>query len=165
LYKNNIIVDNSWTIFSIVRNPYNKFLSALFYSDKVDLKYHYFTLPEKQRSYCLNHYIDKFINLDINDNYISNHIAPQHLFFRETSLNYKIFKFEDGLENALINLGFDAKDKLGHHLNTFQLMGVPRINYKEIYTRRLIEVVNNLFEYDFEMFNYKMLSPLDYSLI
>lgn len=162
LFKNNIIVDNSWKIFSIVRNPYNKFLSALFYSDKVDLKYHYFTLPENQRSHCLNYYIDQFLNLDINDNYISNHIAPQHLFFKETNLKYNIFKFEEGLENILVNLGYDAKGKLGHHLNTFKLMGVPRIRYEQIYTKHLIEVINELFVDDFKLFEYEMLSPSIY---
>lgn len=167
LIKNQVKVDNSWTIFSIVRNPYNRFLSELFYNENKTngFRYNYFTLPENQRGRYLNQCLDHYLNNDIHDNYHSNHTLPQYKFFEDTDLTSNIFKFEDGLENALIHLGFDAKNKVQHHLNSFNYIGVERPNYEDIYTRYFIETINNLYQKDFQYYDYKILNPNDYPLI
>jgi len=157
LNKNNIQVDDTWNIFSIVRNPYHKLLSAMFYEEKLPLKYNYFTLPEKQRSYYLNSMLREYIHSDTNFNYHSNHTYPQHLFFKNSNLNYKIFKFEQGLENILIELGFNNVDKLPHMLNTFTSLGVPKPQYETLYTNEFINYVNQNYKEDFELFGYEML--------
>ena len=165
LKKNNIKVDNSWNIFSIVRNPYNKLISALFYDEKLSLKYNYFTLPENQRSYYLNKALTEYQNSDINFNYHSNHSCPQYKFFENTDLNYKIFKFELGLKNILGELGYDNLDSLPHKLNTFVSMGVEKPPYETLYTNQFVDYVNQTYSKDFEMFGYEMLDPNIYPLI
>lgn len=167
LFKNKIEVNNSWTIFSIVRNPYNRFLSELFFDENKSngFRYNYFTLPENQRGRYLNQCMDIYLNNDIYNNYHSNHTLPQYKFFENTNLNYKIFKLEDGLENALIQLGYDAKGKIKHFLNSFKYIGVPRPNYNNIYTPYFIETINNMYHQDFQQYNYKMLNPNDYPII
>jgi hypothetical protein len=167
LSKNNIIVDNTWTIFSIVRNPYSRFLSELFFDNSRTngFKYNYFTIPQKERNRYLNKNIDEYFNNDSNLNYHSNHSLPQYKFFENTDIDCSIFKFEEGLENILINLGFDAKGKIPHKMNSFRFIGVERPNYNDIYTRYFIEIINDLYYKDFEIYNYKMLDPLDYPLI
>lgn len=159
LNNNNIEVDNTWNIFSIVRNPYNKFISALFYAPRNDFKYNYITLPENQRWYYLNQSLDNYLNSDINRNYHSNHILPQYKFFEDTDLDYKIFKFEDGLENALINLGFKVEGKIKHFLKTSNHVGYELPSYENMYTKYFIEYINSTYSKDFEKFGYKMLDP------
>ncbi len=159
LNKNNIEVDNSWDIFSIVRNPYNKLISALFYDKKLPLKYNYFTLPENQRSYYFNSILDQYIDFDTNNNYHSNHSLPQYKFIENTDLNCKIFKFELGLKNILNELGYKDTTQLPHKLDTFAFMGVSKPPYKNIYTSKFISYVNQIFSKDFKMFGYEMLNP------
>ena len=167
LGKNKVKVDNTWTIFSIVRNPYTRLLSEMFFDNtKIDgFKYHYFTIPINERNRYLNKSLDLYFSNDPINNYHSNHSLPQHKFFENSPLECQIFKFEEGLENILINLGFDAKGKLGHHLNSFRYLGVKRPNYNDIYTGHFIETVNNLYYQDFETYGYEMLNPSDYPLI
>jgi len=162
LNNNNIEVDNTWNIFSIVRNPYNKFISALFYAPRNDFKFNYLTLPENQRWYYLNQALDTYINSDINYNYHSNHTYPQHKFFEDVELKYKIFKFEDGLENALISLGFDVGGKVKHFLNTSDHVGAKLPSYETMYTKYFIEYINITYAKDFEKFGYEMLDPSTY---
>lgn len=159
LNKHNIEVDNSWDIFSIVRNPYNKLISALFYDSKLPLRYNYFTLPENQRHYYFNSMLNEYLNSDINHNYHSNHSCPQYKFFENTNLNYKIFKFEIGLKNILSELGYTDLDKLTHKLDTFALMGVEKTPYETMYTNKFIDYVNQTYSKDFELFGYEMLDP------
>ncbi len=162
LSKSKIEVDNTWNIFSIVRNPYDKLLSAMFYDEKLPLKYNYFTLPINQRSYYLDSMLEEYIDSDTNFNYHSNHTYPQYLFFENIDLKYKIFKFEVGLKNILTELGFDGVDKLKHRLNTFALEGLPKTDYKTMYTSKLIDHVNKIYKQDFELFDYEVLDPNNY---
>lgn len=160
--KVNIKVDNSWSIFSIVRNPYYKFLSEIFFvSPSLPLQ-HYHTLPNKiDKDILINESIDSYFTMKQNERFHSNHSLPQYKFFEDTDLNCKIFKFEEGLINIMGKLGFDAKDNFPHRLNMFHISGSPRPNYKDVLTPHLIEVVNKRYQKDFETFKYNMLSPLD----
>jgi len=159
LNKNQIEVDNSWNIFSIVRNPYNKLISALFYDKNLPLKYNYFTLPENQRHHYLNSILTQFTNSDINHNYHSNHSYPQYKFFDNIDLDCKIFKFESGLKNILNEMGYSNLDNLPHKLDTFTSIGISKPKYETIYTNQFINYVNQTYAKDFEMFGYEMLDP------
>jgi len=157
-----IKVDNSWTIFSIVRNPYYKLISELFFTDLIPLKYHYHSLPENVKDKFFNECLDEyFSNSNYSSNRHSNHSLPQYKFFEGTDLNYKIFKFEEGLENIMIKLGFEVNDDFPHVLNTFELQQIKKPNYRDVLTPYLVEVVNEKYAKDFEIFGYEMLSPLD----
>jgi len=160
--QSNIQVDNSWNVFSIVRNPYYKFVSELFFLAPSLLLQHYHTLPNKiDKDILINESVDSYFKGKKNETFHSNHSLPQYKFFDGADINCKIFKFEEGLINIMGKLGFDAKDNFPHRLNMFHLSGSPRPNYKDLLTPYLVEVVNERYQKDFEMFGYNMLSPLD----
>lgn len=162
--KNKIYIDNSWTIFSIVRNPYNKLTSDLFFQHRCPLKYHYHQLPETNKSgyldYCLEDY---YIKNDVFFNYHSLHSYPQYKFFEGVDLNYQIFKFEEGIKNILIALNLYDGEDIPHVLDFTNTFNLPKPRYEQVYTRKLIEHVNTNYQKDFETFDYKMLNPLDFS--
>lgn len=161
--KNKVIVDDSWTIFSIVRNPYYRFLSDLIYQEVTPLKYQFHTLPEVNKKDYLNHCIDLFLESDTNENYHSNHTLPQHQFFEGCDLECKIFKFEEGLINIMESLGFDTNGTFPHYLEPSQTFNIPKPDYNQMFTKRLVEVVNEKYQKDFEIYNYSMLNPLDFN--
>ena len=155
-----IKIDNSWEIFSIVRNPYYKFLSELFFTDTIPLKYHYHTLPINYRDKFLNDCIDDYFadkHMGLTNH--SNHALPQYKFFENVDVNYKIFKFEEGLPNIMEQMGFDPVIDFPHKMDNFA--SYPRPKYRDILTPYLVEVVNERYHKDFETFRYNMLSPLD----
>ena len=158
-----IKIDNSWTIFAIVRNPYYKFISELFWEAKTGMCLHYHTLPDSSKKMFLNYAIDLYFNeLDAYSNYHSFHSYPQSWFFNHTDLNCQIFKFEEGLPNIMSKLGFEVTN-FPHSMNIFEERLIPRPNYKELLTSYLIETINEKYAIDFEEFGYEMLDPLDFS--
>lgn len=163
LDKAHIPWDNSWTIFSVVRNPYYKFISGLFFSDHTSFSYHYHTLPRDAQTMLINECVDTLLSkTDYFKNYHSNHILPQYKFFENSKLPCQIFKFEEGLPNIITKLGFEIKEDFPHKLNIFKTKRIPRPNYKDILTPYLIEVVNEKYQKDFETFGYEMLDPRDF---
>lgn len=156
---NKAIVDDSWTIFSIVRNPYYKFLSDLFFLPYVDFKYHYHMLPDNTKAIYLDSCIDEYFNHRAIENYHSYHSLEQYKFFEDTNVNYQIFKFEEGLENIVKKLGFEIKDKFPHILDIPTILNIPKPNYSKMLTPYLVETINNKYKKDFEIFGYEMLDP------
>ena len=92
--KNKLVIDDSWLIFSIVRNPYFKFLSELFFQEYTPLKYHYHTLDSKNQKNLINKCIDEYFDDYSKIAYHGNHSLPQYKFFENCDLECKIFKFE-----------------------------------------------------------------------
>ena len=159
--KTNIEVDNTWNLFSIVRNPYYKFISELFFVQYTPLPFHYHTLPQVNKTQLVNNSIDEYFSNKNEINFHSNHSLPQYKFFEGVDLNYKIFKFEEGLENIMVKLGFEVNNNFPHQLDMFKIHSTPRPNYKDVLTPYLVEIVNEKYAKDFEIFGYDMLSPLD----
>lgn len=164
----NIIIDNSWDIFTIVRNPYHRITSAIFFQSILECKWHIHalpTLPEKRKLF------EKSYNLFLNSDPIGNdwfsHRLPQHLLL-ETDPNkpiYKLYKYEDGLENILKDvLGYRIKEdiNLGNiHSMEFE-DNYPKPNYSDLFTRDYIEKINEYYYKDFEFCGYEMWNPLDF---
>jgi hypothetical protein len=153
-------IDNTWTIFTIVRNPYYKFLSELFFQHYTSLKYNYHMLPDTAKGMYLNSCIDEYFNHPFKKNYHSYHSLEQYKFFEDVNINYQIFKFEEGLENIVKKLGFEIKEKFPHLLDISSNAGVPKPNYSKMLTPYLVETINTRYEKDFEVFGYKMLDPI-----
>jgi hypothetical protein len=158
--RNKVKVDDTWTIFSIVRNPYYKFLSELFFVQFSSLRYHHHMVPKVNKEGLINSCVDEYFKHPTAfSTYHSNHSLPQYKFFENVDVNYKIFKFEEGLENIITQLGFEIKKKLPHLLNVSEYDNVPKPNYKEMLTSYLIDTVNTKYQKDFELFGYEMLDP------
>lgn len=156
---NKINVDDSWTIFSIVRNPYTKFLSELFFGHYTNLKYNYHMLPDNVKDNYLNECVDEYFNHSAKESYHSYHSLEQYKFFENIKVNYQIFKFEEGLENVIKKLGFEIKDKFPHILDIPSYFNIPKPNYVKMLTPYLVETINNKYKQDFEIFGYEMLDP------
>jgi len=157
--KSKITIDDSWLIFSIVRNPYYKFLSELFFQDYTPLKYHYHTLDTKNQVRLINECVDQYFDHYSKVAWHGNHSLPQHKFFEGVDINYQIFKFEEGLENIVKKLGFKIKEKFPHFLNIPEILNLPKPNYSKMLTPYLVEVINSKYEEDFNIFGYEMLNP------
>ena len=161
--KNKIQVDNTWTIFSIIRNPYFKLISDFFYQDVLPFKYHYHTLPEVNKKSFIDYWVEVYFRSDKNLNYHSNHSLPQYKFFENCDLECKIFKFEEGLDTAIKSLGFPITEKFPRDLDPAIVFNIPKPDYKELLTKYLIETVNEKYSRDFKEFGYEMLNPLDFA--
>ena len=75
------------------------------------------------------------------------------------SVDYQIFKFEEGLENIVKKLGFEVKEKFPHLLDMPSYLNLPKPNYPKMLTSYLVETINNKYSKDFEIFGYEMLDP------
>ena len=156
---NNAVIDNSWNIFSIVRNPYHKFLSDLVFNNCTNFKYNYHMIPDYFKIKYLNSCIDEYFDHPVLYNHHSYHSLPQYKFFEDTDVNYKIFKFEEGLENIMKKLGYEIKTKFPHKFNIPMTLNIPKPDYSKMLTPYLVETINNKYEKDFEIFGYEMLNP------
>ena len=154
-------IDESWTIFTIVRNPYYKFLSDLFFSHFSNFKYNYHMLPDNAKAMYLDSCVDEYFNHPSKENYHSYHSLEQYKFFEDVSVDYQIFKFEEGLENIVKKLGFEVKEKFPHLLNMPSYLNLPKPNYSKMLTPHLVETINNKYSKDFEIFGYEMLNPVN----
>jgi len=104
---NEIFIEESFDlIFTIIRNPINRFRSELAFrfKDSENIK-------EDQISKWVRRTLKKVYP---RDNYIyDNHIRPQNEFIMKSS---KVFKLEDGIENILmeLNIKYDLNLNLNH---------------------------------------------------
>jgi hypothetical protein len=156
---NKVQINDSWTIFSIVRNPYYKFLSDLFFSPFSNFKYNYHMLPDNAKAMYLDSCVDEYFNHPAENSYHSYHSLEQYKFFEDVDVNYQIFKFEEGLENIVKKLGFEIKEKFPHLLDIPSYLNLPKPNYSKMLTPHLVETINNKYSKDFKMFGYEMLDP------
>jgi hypothetical protein len=153
-------IDNSWNIFSIVRNPYYRFLSEVFFSNYTSLKHNYHMLPDSAKAMYLDSCVDEYFNHSAKNSYHSYHSLEQYKFFEDVDVNYQIFKFEEGLENIIKKIGFKANEPLPHMLNVSVYANVPKPNYSKMLTPYLVETINTKYKKDFEVFGYEMLDPI-----
>ena len=132
--------------FAIVRNPFDRILSDFNWAKTKSTGAEFFKKLsfEEFCSYCFNQY-------RLDNNFMANHIMPQHKFI--SSRINKVFKLEDGLENAIEEVFNDLGLKLSNHLN------LPKINaskYKKIEINiSTKQKIYDFYEEDFIKFNYQ----------
>ena len=132
----NIDFDNI-KIITIVRNPYERFVSDLFFFSLIT------TDSTKEAVFdILNKYL-------VSDKY-DNHNIPQHKFITndkgEIIQNIHILKTES-LTNEMKNLGYIDFD-------IYNNVNINKVNYYNYLNNESIEIINNFYHLDFILFNY-----------
>lgn len=135
----------NYTTFTIVRNPFDRFVSEFFFYEQTywareyhNLSFEEFVhlatnMPAKKRRYAFD-----------------GHLEPQHHYL-DCKLPIHIFKFENltPLEEWLSEKT-KKEIKLSH-----ELKNKTRDHYTEYYNSNTLEKISNFYEKDLELFNYK----------
>ncbi len=125
-------------IITIVRNPYERIISDLFWSIKISID----TSKDK---------VFDIIKTYVLSNNLDNHNIPQYLFItddnKELIPNIKILHTET-LQSDMFNLGytdFSIKENSNKH----------NVNYYDYLNNDAIQLINDFYDYDFKLFNYE----------
>lgn len=143
----NKINKNNLTILSVVRNPYYRIISELFFSNEINVNT---TSDEVEKIISIK--IDEYLK---NFHYFENHYVPQYIFLcnKEEQLyeNLTILKFEN-LNDEMHKNGFEDFDIfLNNNKNV-------NINYMSYLNNNSIELINKIYEKDFKFFGYEMIN-------
>ncbi len=139
-YRDQLEIDfDNVKIFTVVRNPYDRIISDLFWSNKI------------KKHFTANRVYNIIKNNYLNRNDLDNHNEPQYKFITDENLklipNIKIFKCET------LN---ESNDELNKFLE-FNI-DIKRKNINKDYSRYLnkgsIALINKFYKKDFELFNY-----------
>jgi hypothetical protein len=132
--------DDNMRIISIVRNPYTRLVSDLFWNNLITEN----TKKEK---------VTKIIKNYIVNNNLDNHNIPQYNFLVDENdiliENIKIFKME--------NLNEEFNNYLGYKLKKYNKNKL-KINYFKYLNKNSINIINDFYSKDFELFNYEKLN-------
>ena len=130
-------------IFSVVRNPYDRIISDLFWHKLINKNF----TAEQVYNVIKNNYLDR--------NDLDNHNEPQYKFIvdenSELIKNIKIFKSET------LNESNDELNKfMGFNIN-IQQMDVNK-DYSNYLNQDSISLINTFYKKDFELFDYLIIN-------
>jgi hypothetical protein len=131
-------------LFSVVRNPYDRIYSLWKFCKKEGSmgSMSVFKVPDEFKD---------FVYELCDDEYLGQYFAQSQLFFLKgmEEYNTKIFKFEEMkiLEKFLV-------DECNLIWEDTKRNAIPGVNYKDMYTPELSEMVKTKFKKEFEVFGY-----------
>lgn len=132
---------NDLEILTIVRNPYERIVSDLFWWNKITID----TSPDE---------VYEIIKIYLTET-LDNHNIPQHLFLMDENnqlIKNVVILHTETLTNDMINLGydrFDVKTNCNRHT----------VNYYDYLNDSSIQLVNYFYKDDFKLFNYDIIRP------
>jgi hypothetical protein len=123
-------------IITIVRNPYDKLMSDLFYLKKINIS------STKEEVY-------EKIKIYLQENY-DNHITPQYKFItndNENLIDDIMILHTETLNDDMLKLGYkDFNIKMNMNPNV--------VNYQDYLNEDSIKLINEIYKKDFEILNY-----------
>lgn len=136
-YKDFFKIDeNNIQILSVVRNPYNKIMSDLFYLKKINVNSTKEEVYEKMQIYLQENY--------------DNHITPQYKFI--TNENEELIENLTIIHTETLNKDME---KLGYKdFNIKMNMNPNNVNYDKYLNDDSIKLINENYKKDFEILNY-----------
>ena len=150
--------DNKLQIISIVRNPYDRIISDMLWFPMLNS-----TSTPQETTACIKEYLNyKGYQCD-------NHNVPQYLYLCDNSgnlyPNITILKTET-LDSDFKNLNMDFEIKRRYQVGAFkgnqenkqEKQAVMQSKYKKFLNKESIELINNYYKKDFELFGYDMIS-------
>jgi len=166
-YKTNMTIEKwkRYKKFAVIRNPYDRFSSALKYIYKNSNNYLY-DINLFIKIYTNNYLENKFDSISGYDYFHLFIPQYQHLINTDNELNIDFFiKFEtlnNDLCDILLKLGIEKIRHRNILLNNKKInSSSDNENYCKIYDNELINFVNNTFSIDFNKFNFNKISTLD----
>ena len=139
-YQKEFSIDfNNIKIITIVRNPYERIISDLFFLKKI-------TIDNKKEE------IYDIIKIYLLSDDLDNHNIPQHTFITDSNkvlIPDLIVLRTETLTNDMHNLGYDDFDIYAN------ANANKEINYYQFLNDDSIKLINEFYDYDFELFNYK----------
>ena len=166
--RSKINIDNSWNLFTVVRNPYKRLSSAIFFQADLKCKHNTHTLRTlREKQFLFNKAQDIFFSYNPHmNNWFAHRESQSTLLDYDDSYNVKVYKYEEGLDNIIKkhfkNTLPQPHLKLERDNDHFQDDNIPRTPYDILWTYDFIKNINENYEKDFERFGYKMLNPNDY---
>ena len=160
-----IFIDDTWDIFTIVRNPYYRAASAIFFQPLLECIYHMHTLSTiEEKRKLFNKASHLFFNYDPTNRDWVGHRTPQYELLQknEEEPRIKVFKYEQGLTNivkSFLSYKIQFEGEIPRDNDKTIDFRIPKPNYKELFTKYFIEEVNKYYKKDFEIFKYEMLNP------
>ena len=136
-HKNQMNIDDGYTLITIVRNPYERIVSDLFYHHLITIN----TLKEEVFNVIQNYLVAT--DLD-------NHNLPQYMFV--TDINKELIPNIHILHTETLSMDMHH---LGYHdFNLNLLVNQVNVNYYDYLNNESIQLINDFYDYDFKIFNY-----------
>ena len=143
---------NNIQLLTIVRNPYHRFISNIFWMRSMSKKDYNIS---KDEMYITSKNIIE--NYNKNNNYNDNHITPQYLFV--TDNNKKLINNIEILRTETLN---DDMKNVGYiDFNLCINKNHTKINYMDYLNNDSIKLLNDFYNDDFLIFNYDKIQVVE----
>ena len=144
--KLDIELNENLKVITIVRNPYHRIISDLFFLELIDEH------SDKEEVFKI---IKKYVYENCEPYEYDNHNKPQYEFILDNNdniiSNITIFKTEN-LTQDVINYGFDDFD-INNNTNK---QNITSDKYNNYLNNDSIKLINEFYKKDFELFDYNM---------